>query len=308
MDETRRLIERARRNAEEAQRAAAETRRIVQTSQELKQWTARVQQGIGGRQAESRPITRISNRLLGLVPPPEFARLALHLRAVSFSRKQILHHAGLPAEYVYFPVRGLLSAGLCLDDGTVIGLSLIGSEGLAGASAALGDHASPYDVTVQVPGEGLRLDAYTLHKELARGGVLRDLLGAYLHACSVQSAYQIACSALHSVGKRCSCYLLHAQDRTGAAVLPLTHESLAASLGVRRATVTEELGAMQSERIVDIQRGRIRILDRAKLVSRACECYGAVTREFARLFHGSGAQSSPWPPTTYSDATPADGA
>jgi len=35
--------------------------------------------------------------------------------------------------------------------------------------------------------------------------------------------------------------------------------------------------------VIRYQRGRIRMLDRARLEQRACECYASVAREYARL-------------------------
>jgi hypothetical protein len=59
-------------------------------------------------------------------------------------------------------------------------------------------------------------------------------------------------------------------------------------LGVRRATVTEAMGALQGAGVVDYQMGRVRVRDRAGLEARACECYAIVAREFDRLLGGTG--------------------
>ncbi len=46
-------------------------------------------------------------------------------------------------------------------------------------------------------------------------------------------------------------------------------------LGVRRTTVTLLAQELQKKGIVRYSRGRITILDRARLEAGACECYGA---------------------------------
>jgi hypothetical protein len=52
---------------------------------------------------------------------------------------------------------------------------------------------------------------------------------------------------------------------------------------VRREGVTEAAGRLQADGLIDYSRGRINVLDRARLEKRACECYGVVRRESDRL-------------------------
>ena len=296
MDDTHDLIERARRTAEEARRIAAETKRLVQTSREIQKYTARVQGRVAGEAATFFSFDRLSNRLLALLPSAEFERLAPLLQGATFYRKQVLHRPNAAIEYVYFPISGLLSASIALHDGGSIEVATIGHEGMAGLSAFVGHNDSPYNVVVQVPGYGLRMDVETFKIQLNRSGLLRDVLIGYHSAYSVQNAYQVACSGLHSVSKRCCRQLLSIQDRIASNVLPVTHDALALALGVRRASVTDELGSLQARGIVDIRRGEIAIVDRLKLQSLACECYQAVTMKFAGLFHSINSDQIEWPP------------
>jgi hypothetical protein len=48
--------------------------------------------------------------------------------------------------------------------------------------------------------------------------------------------------------------------------------------------VTEVAGKLRAEGLIDYSRGSIRILDRAGMERRACECYGRVKGEYERLF------------------------
>jgi CRP-like cAMP-binding protein len=246
MDETRHLLERARRSAEQGRLIAADSRRLIQTSRELKEWTARVQGRLKGETGTLISFNRRSNRLLGLLPTAEFNQLAPQFQAVAFAPRQLLHRANREIDYVYFPICGLLSATLTMHDGAAIEVALIGNEGFAGLMA-MGNGVSPHDVTVQVPGHGLRIGVHAFREELKRRRSLQDVVTGYLGACSTLSAHQIACNGLHPVARRCCRRLLATQDRLASYVLPLTHDSLALSLGVRRATVTEELGAPASK-------------------------------------------------------------
>ena len=63
-------------------------------------------------------------------------------------------------------------------------------------------------------------------------------------------------------------------------------------LGVRRPTVTLIMNELERSNAVSASRGRIRIIDRDALESRACECYKA-TAEMCRPDRTTGAGASP---------------
>ena len=64
----------------------------------------------------------------------------------------------------------------------------------------------------------------------------------------------------------------------------MTQQLIANMLGVRREGVTEAAGRLQADGLISYSRGRINVLDRAKLEERVCECYAVVRRESDRLF------------------------
>jgi CRP-like cAMP-binding protein len=303
MDETHDLIERARRSAEEARRVGAETKRLVRTSREIQHWTARVQGRVAGESGAFFSFNRRSNCLLALLPASEFERLAPFLRGVALTRKQLLYRANSQIDYVYFPISGLLSAAIVMKDGGSIEIATVGNEGMAGLPAFLGNDHSPHDVAVQIPGQALRMDVSAFQAELNRGSLLRDIITGYCSARAVEDAYQIACNGLHNVGQRCCRQLLNIQDRIASDTIPYTHDSLALTLGVRRATVSDELSSLQARGVVGTGRGQITILDRPQLQSLVCECYKTVTKEFVRLFNSTGVGDLEWPPLASSFST-----
>ena len=65
--------------------------------------------------------------------------------------------------------------------------------------------------------------------------------------------------------------------------IELTQEALAALLGVQRTTINAVAGALQEEGLITIRRGRVIVLDRARLKRQSCECYEAVEKHFARI-------------------------
>lgn len=66
----------------------------------------------------------------------------------------------------------------------------------------------------------------------------------------------------------------------------MTHELIAEMLGVRREGVTQAAGRLQKAGLIEYARGHIAVLDRPRLEAEACECYGAVKREYERLLPG----------------------
>ena len=64
------------------------------------------------------------------------------------------------------------------------------------------------------------------------------MVQTFTRALLLQFQHVAACNALHSVEARLARWLLHVHDRVDGDVLPLTQETLAEFLGVRRTTVT----------------------------------------------------------------------
>jgi len=81
-------------------------------------------------------------------------------------------------------------------------------------------------------------------------------------------------------------------DRLASPEVVMTQELIASMLGVRREGVTEAAGKLQRADVIQYSRGRIRVLDRPKLETMACECYGVVRKEFARLLPWDSSQSA----------------
>ena len=63
----------------------------------------------------------------------------------------------------------------------------------------------------------------------------------------------------------------------------MTQELIANMLGVRREGVTEAASKLQADGLIKYTRGHIKVLDRARLEKRVCECYAMVKREYDRL-------------------------
>ena len=112
---------------------------------------------------------------------------------------------------------------------------------------------------------------------------------AYLQL--VQVTQSVLCNRMHEVDARLARWLLTSADRMESESLNLTQEFLAQMLGVQRSTVTVAAGELQRAGLIGYSRGKIHILDRAKLTATACECYRIVTASYRRVLQPNGNNS-----------------
>jgi len=73
------------------------------------------------------------------------------------------------------------------------------------------------------------------------------------------------------------------QDRVHTETLPLTQETLAQMLGVRRPTVTLAAGMLKKAGLIEYNRGSVKVINQKGLESATCGCYQIIKKEFDRL-------------------------
>lgn len=225
----------------------------------------------------------IGNQLLAKLPAKELQQILPYLREVSLQRDDVLYDTGQSIEYIYFPISAALSALTIMDEGAIIQVGSIGKEGASGVSMLLGAPISIHHVICQIPGQALRINSEQLQRELLSDAALRSRLFSY-HTCFLaQVSQSAACNGLHPVVKRCCRWLLMTHDRVGSDDIPLTHEFLSFMLGVRRASVTAALQALQNQGVISTSRGSITMVDRQGLEALSCQCYRDVKRIYERL-------------------------
>jgi CRP-like cAMP-binding protein len=127
------------------------------------------------------------------------------------------------------------------------------------------------------------LSSKILKREFERGGALQHLLLRYTQALITQMSQTAVCNRHHSVVQQLCRWLLLTADRLPGPEIRMTQQLIANVLGVRREGVTEAAGILQAAGMIRYSRGRITILDRAKIERRVCECYAVVKKEFERL-------------------------
>jgi CRP-like cAMP-binding protein len=213
------------------------------------------------------------NGLLAALSPEDVERFFSDLQPVSFLIGHVFYDVGAPFENVYFIEQGLASVLTNLTNGAMVGVGMIGMEGVVGVPVLLGDETSAQRVIVQVPGTALRMKAAPCKAAFDESAAVRGILLRFVAARLNFSALTAACNRVHSMKQRCARWLLMSSDRIQSDVMPMTHEFLSSMLGVRRTGVTAIAGELQRSELIRYQRGQVTIVDRAGLEAAACECY-----------------------------------
>ncbi|MCW2573671.1 MAG: Crp/Fnr family transcriptional regulator [Frankiales bacterium] len=222
------------------------------------------------------------NKLLALLSPADFGRIAMELESVRLSVRQVLYEPGEPIKHVYFPTAGCVSMIRTVEEGAVE-VGTIGFEGFVGIPVLLSGEVEPTRAFVQVPGEGYRLTADAFRLLVSESEAIRRVFQRYALTLYNQVAQSVVCNRLHALEARCARWLLITHDRVDGDHFTLTQEFLSYMLGVHRPAVTIAAGALQSAGFIRYSRGRVSIVDREGLEGASCGCYQATVNNYRSL-------------------------
>jgi CRP-like cAMP-binding protein len=143
----------------------------------------------------------------------------------------------------------------------------------------LGGRRSFTRATTQIGGRFSAIRAGRFEGIANGSAPVRNLILRYTEVLLAEAQQISACNAMHGAGARLCRWLLQCADRTGREELPLTQDTLAPMLGVRRTTVSLLAQALQVRGLIRYRRGHIVLLDRKGLEQCACECYDITRHE-----------------------------
>ncbi|GEL44779.1 cyclic nucleotide-binding protein [Methylorubrum extorquens] len=228
----------------------------------------------------------IRNRLLKVLAPDEFERLAPHLEPMPLAIRRVLIAPNEPITHAMFVEGGVCSLIADTSEGRVE-IGMIGYEGFIGVPLLLGTNRSPHMALVQADGVALRIAAPELVEALQVSSALRSVLGRYVQSLIVQVGQTVYANADANLEGRLARWILMTDDRLQGGELPLTHDFLSAMLSVRRPGVTTAVHILEGAGMIQAKRGRITVLDREKLMELAGDTYGPAETEYERLFEES---------------------
>ena len=225
--------------------------------------------------AKNRPLAALDAKTRDLLAPD--------FELITLKPREQIYDVDSRVTAVYFPISAVASAVM----GSTVLIS-IGNEGMLGVPLMLGVERPISRVIVQVGGLALRMEADRFRINLGRSPALERVLAKYIYVVVKEILQDSFCRRAHAIEPRCARWLLRMCDWVGAEDFKLTQQFLSEMMGVRRATVNPALGGLKKSRLIYYVRGRIRVLDRARLEAAACDCYRIVDAEYRRLNPASG--------------------
>lgn len=226
------------------------------------------------------------NHILAALPAKDYERIFPDLKLIDMPLGWTMSESGDHVDFLDFPISGIVSLMYSLEDGSTSETALVGREGMVGISIYMGGESMPSSTEVQSAGQAYRLSRRVMKREFSLGGQLQHLSLLFAQALICQTSQTAVCNQHHLVEQQMCRWLLMSVDRLQVTELVITQEAIGRLLGVRRESVTQTVGLLQKDNLIERGRGRIKILDRVKLEARVCECYVAVRDEYERLLPG----------------------
>ena len=227
--------------------------------------------------------TTVANDILSALLATEYKRLLPRLEHVRLKRGEVIYRADQKVAHVYFPEDAVVAMVDTTDDRRTVEVGIIGREGLVGINIFLGGVVTPDKAIVQLAGGAFRMKSKDLREEVRFGSPLQRLLIGYTRTFLAVLGQSVACSQHHSVDQRLARWLLTMSDYAGSHEIQMVQQSIAAVLGVRRASVTVAAHTLQADRLIAYRRGRISVLNKPALQKKSCECYRFIRDQYRAL-------------------------
>jgi len=220
-----------------------------------------------------------ANAFLDRLPPASLERLLPLLERVRVQRDQVIDEPAYPMKYADFPVTALLSLIGHSENGSTLELDMIGTEDMKGLPkllSAIWIPAAPVQFVVQESGEVLRLKASAFQAAVEQDRELHRAVCLF-YAGRLAEANLIAfCNRFHSVDQQLSRWLLRRLSHTRKPEFDITHERIAALLGVRRQAVQLAARKLQRAGTLSYRHGHVRVLNPSGLEASSCGCHETI--------------------------------
>lgn len=231
---------------------------------------------------------RPHNNLLRRLNDDDYGLIAPHLDVCQAELGELLYNPGDDVEVVHFPCgAGLVSYLIPNEDGRDVETILVGREGAVGGIVSQGYLPAYSRIIVKFGGTFVRLHVNKLEAAKAASPTLRNIFARYADCMLAQIFQSTACNAIHSIEQRMAKWIISTMERTNDNdLVPLTHEQLAAMLGVGRSYASRVIQTFKTEGVLETRRGAILVRNRAALARRSCLCNDAVKTHFEEVLRG----------------------
>ena len=231
----------------------------------------------------SKPQSAYRNRILSRLSAADFALVSDKLEAVDCPRSMVIAEPGRTIPHVYFLECGIASLVAQSPENQKAEAGIVGREGFVVSAVVLGSDSITSLMTIQVPGNGHRIERVAFLDIVHRSRSLQAILLRFIQTTIVQYTYTTLSNSVHTIDERLARWLLMCHDRCEGDEIAMTHEFLSIMLAVRRSSVTTSLGVLESNGFIRGQRGLVTISDRPGLEDFAADAYGRPEAEYRRL-------------------------
>jgi CRP-like cAMP-binding protein len=223
------------------------------------------------------------NALIAALATAECDRLASDLELVTLTLGQVLYESGQTMSHAYFPIDCVISLLYVMRNGESAEIAVVGNEGMIGIALFMGGESTMSRAIVQNAGHAYRLKAQVLKDEFHSGGALSRLLLMFASSLITQMVQTAACNRHHSVDQQLCRWMLLSLDRLPSTQISMTEQLIGNMLGLSPGDVTKATGLLENAGLIHYDSGEIRVLNRAGIEERSCECYEVVRKESDRL-------------------------
>lgn len=224
-----------------------------------------------------------ANALLFSLAGAQMNRLTADLERIPLRLGQVLYESGEVMSHAYFPIDCIISLLYVMENGESAEIAVVGNEGMVGIALFMGGQSTMSRAVVQNAGHAYRMPASVLVAEFGRAEEFSRRLLIFALALINQMVQTAACNRHHTLDQQLCRWMLMSLDRLPDARIEMTEQLIGNMLGITAAEAGVAAAALQSAGIADYTDGVIRVLDRAGLERRSCECYAAVKLENDRL-------------------------
>lgn len=221
-------------------------------------------------------IEQPKNELLNSLPASDLQNLFPLLELVRLDKNEYIYQPDDLIHSLYFPETAIVSEYQILENGKTIELSMIGREGIVGASSVFNSNYSRNWSQVLIPGNAYRIDSKTFEQETNSNEVIKKVFFNFINLYISQISQRIICNNHHTVEERLCLWLLMINERCDDESLPLTQEQIANFLGTYRPSITVITQTLRQQGLIDSLRGKIIILDKENLKKMSCDCYSMI--------------------------------
>lgn len=230
------------------------------------------------------PVDPARNELLAALPRDVVTNLT-EAKALYLKAPHLVQGPGERLKFALFPIDAMFSVVTYLKDGSSIEIASIAAEGALAEPVLLSGKDAMFEYSCEIGGNALAMSIGTLEQLARCYPRFREATERFLRAFVFRIGQMAACNRHHSILQRTARWLLTAHD-CGNDRISVTHERLAALLGIRRAGISMALAHLQQIRCISRGHRHVVIKNRRILERVACECYATVRTKLPALTRG----------------------